>query len=260
MDEDNRKQGVMNRLKYNHNLMISRARYLALGLLRCSTTVAIESTQIFYRYNVFRFQGVDKYQKVITWLDKLHEPNQSYLENLEITVPRPSQTAQIVSTQRRPRQYYSKSTGFSKSFLPDRVGTKDNDTNLVDPSIEFIISHLANRNNDRKMTLCLDVGYTFIPGIDQWVEDKVLVNMDLPDLVETWRQKYDGNRNILNIIWKVSIKARETDDMRGWITGIGWEIVHERQDDCLSDSLGDPPTHFFLQSNGLQTTSSRSTS
>ncbi|CAL8574976.1 hypothetical protein XPA_000922 [Xanthoria parietina] len=46
---------------------VSSTQNLALGLLRCSTTVATESAQIFYSNNSFRFQRAHQ-SDVIAWL------------------------------------------------------------------------------------------------------------------------------------------------------------------------------------------------
>ncbi|KAL8668457.1 MAG: hypothetical protein Q9168_006912 [Polycauliona sp. 1 TL-2023] len=258
IDELNRKQGVTNRLICNHVEMVSAARDLAPGLLRCNTTVAAETAEIFYRRNTFRFQCNERFQRVVTWLNKLHGLNRSYLEYLEIDIPPPSQTAQTRSTQRRPRQTYSITHGFSP-FHHNHVCPKDDDVHLIDPSIETIISHLAKRRSDRTMTLCLDVGYMFVPGIDQWVgEDMVLVNMDLPDLVEAWRRKYcsEVNCTSLDVVWKVTITDKAKYAMRKWITGIGWEIFDERQDG-IGPGSSDQTQYFLRRSAPPKTTSRR---
>ncbi|KAI4231004.1 MAG: hypothetical protein LQ349_005897, partial [Xanthoria aureola] len=61
---------ILPSLERDRQTTLSSTQNLALGLLRCSTTVATESAQIFYSKNSFRFQRAHQ-SHVIAWLIKV---------------------------------------------------------------------------------------------------------------------------------------------------------------------------------------------
>ncbi|KAL8880126.1 MAG: hypothetical protein Q9192_008087 [Flavoplaca navasiana] len=216
--------------------MASSRRNLALGLLRCSTTVAAESAQLFYSRNTFRFEGDHEYYPVITWLDKLND-NREYLESLEITVRKPITAWQLPDGSRH-KMDYPNTRGLASHhpyFAPRSGPYEEGEVEIIDPAIETIISLLAKYGGDydqRKVTLYLDPGYYKIPGIVFFEQEGTsLFSLDLPNLVDIWRTKYFSGRNheALKILWKGEININDFPEKRHLIEGVGWKIfdVHE---------------------------------
>ncbi|KAI4185939.1 MAG: hypothetical protein LQ346_005783, partial [Caloplaca aetnensis] len=219
--------------------MASSTRDLALGLLRCSTTVAAESAPVFYRGNVFRFCGDHDYYPIITWLDKLGATRE-YLKKLEISVRRP-RTAWQMPDGKRHRILYSGGRGLSTHhplLPPPKDPTyMEGEVDIIDPAVETIISLLAKSNDgDRKLTLYLDTGYYNIPGIELYVgEATSLFSTDLPNLVETWRTSYfsdddaSGGGASLDVVWKAEVAREDFHDKRTLIEKVGWKIFDKQE-------------------------------
>ena len=216
--------------------MASGTRNLALGLLRCSTTVAVESAQVFYHNNTFRFEGQHGYYPIITWLDKLND-NREYLQYLEITVSHPFSAWQLPDGSRR-KMSRGPTRGISSHhpYLTSPTGSyEEGEVDIVDPAIETIISLLSkceNYEDQRSMTLFLDTGLNFIPGVELYEdEDTSRFSLDLPNLVDIWRTKYfsDTNQGALEIVWKGAVETQHFRKRRHQIERVGWKIfdVHE---------------------------------
>ncbi|KAL9608067.1 MAG: hypothetical protein Q9204_009265 [Flavoplaca sp. TL-2023a] len=240
--------------------MASSRKNLALGLLRCSTTVAAESAQFFYSRNTFRFQGDHEYYPVITWLDKLND-NREYLGSLEITVRRPITAWQLPDGSRH-KMNYPNTRGLASHhpyFAPPSGPYEEGEVDIIDPAIETIISLLAKHEGDydqRKMTLYLDTGYYNIPGIELYDhEDMSLFSLDLPNLVDIWRTRYFSGRNheALKIVWKAQVGIDDFRQKRHLIEGVGWKIVDVHKGEFMyNNRIGWPgedkvaPTMQFL--------------
>ncbi|KAL8916004.1 MAG: hypothetical protein Q9172_006514 [Xanthocarpia lactea] len=227
---------LTHKLDWNRDRMASGTRNLALGLLRCSTTVAVESAQVFYHNNTFRFEGQHEYYPVITWLDKLNE-NREYLQYLEITVPNPFKAWQLPDGSRR-KMCRGPTRGISSHhpYLASPTGSyEEGEVDIVDPAIETIISLLSkceNYEDQRSMTLFLDTGLDFIPGVELYEEeDTSRFSLDLPHLVDIWRTKYfsDTNQGALEIVWKCEVERQHFHENGHLIERVGWKIfdVHE---------------------------------
>ncbi|KAL8879058.1 MAG: hypothetical protein Q9198_003259 [Flavoplaca austrocitrina] len=223
---------------WHREKMASSRRNLALGLLRCSTIVAAESAQFFYSRNTFRFQGDHEYYPVITWLDKLND-NREYLGSLEITVRRPSKAPKFYAPPRKAYSTYSGFTPVSPHIVPFML--PDGDIDIIDPVIETIISRLVKPRRNQTMTLCFDAGSFYLPGVDLWMsENVVLLNMDFPNSVEMWRTKHclDDNQASLDVVWRVAVNKEDFHTpgcSREMIEGIGWKILDEQQAELIHD-------------------------
>ncbi|KAL8895359.1 MAG: hypothetical protein Q9207_008204 [Kuettlingeria erythrocarpa] len=249
------------RLQMHREEMTSSTRNLALGLLRCSTTVAAESARVFYRGNLFRFTGYHEYYPVITWLDKLGK-NRKYLENLAISVRRPDRAWQMPDGSRH-QLAYTMSRGLSLHHPhlapPEEPSYLEGEVDVVDPALETIISLLSKSSSDggRKMTLYLDTGYYIIPGIELIIEEYTsLFSMDLPNLVETWRTSYffddDPGASSLDVVWKAEVSREDFYDKRALIQNVGWKIFEKQEAERIYNCFGRPgedeviPTMRFL--------------
>lgn len=244
------------RLRWNREVMVSSTRGLALGLLRCSTTVAAESARVFYHGNAFRFCGDHEYYPVITWLDKIGG-NRQYLERLEISVRRPDKAWQMPDGTRHKELHYT-SRGLSlhhPHFTPSKEPYLEGEVDVIDPAVETIISLLAKSSSGRKMTLYMDTGFYNIPGIELFVEEGTsLFSMDLPNLVETWRTSYfsDASCGSLDIVWKAEVGRDDFHDKRTLIEQVGWKIFDEQEAEHIRNPFSRPgddrvsPTMRFL--------------
>lgn len=241
--------------------MASSTRHLALGLLRCSTTVAAESARVFYRGNLFRFTGYHEYYPVITWLDKLGE-NRKYLENLAISVRLPDRAWQMPDGSRH-KLTFSLSKGLSTHHpllaAPKDPSYLEGEVDVIDPAIETIISLLSKSSSGsgRKMTLYLDTGYYNIPGIELIIEeDTSCFSMDLPNLVETWRTSYfsedDPGAASLDVVWKAEVTSEDFHNKRTVIESVGWKIFDNQEAERIYNPCRRPgedeviPTMRFL--------------
>ncbi|KAL8857844.1 MAG: hypothetical protein Q9178_005600 [Gyalolechia marmorata] len=224
------------KLDWNRDRMASGTRHLALGLLRCSTTVAVESAQVFYHNNTFRFEGEHEYYPVITWLDKLNA-NREYLQYLEITVTRPFTAWQLPDGSRR-KMCYAPTRGLSSHhpyFASPTGSYEEGEVDIVDPAIETIISLLSkceNYEDQRSMTLYLVPSWNIIPGVElREEEDMSRFSLDLPNLVDIWRTKYfsDTNQGALDIVWKCEVDGQDFRENGHQIERVGWKIfdAHE---------------------------------
>ena len=245
---------------WHREKMASSRRNLALGLLRCSTTVAAESAQLFYSRNTFRFEGDHEYYPVITWLDTLND-NRKYLGSLEITVRRPITAWQLPDGSRH-KMHYPNTRGLASHhpyFAPPSGPYEEGEVDIIDPAIETIISLLAKREvsyDQQKMTLYLDTGYYNIPGIELYDhEDMSLFSLDLPNLVDIWRTRYFSGRNheALKIVWKAQVGINDFRQKRHMIEGVGWKIVDVHKGEFIyNNRIGWPgedevaPTMQFL--------------
>ncbi|KAL8947373.1 MAG: hypothetical protein Q9222_006339 [Ikaeria aurantiellina] len=226
------------RLHWNRERKASSIRNLALGLLRCSTTIAVESAQVFYHNNTFRFEGEHDYYPVITWLHKL-DKNREYLQSLEVTVRTPEIAWQLPDGSRR-KMSRSRTRGISSHhpYLAPLAGSyEEGEVDIVDPAIEtiiFLLSICEDYEDQRCMILFLDTGWDTIPGVELHAEeDNTRFSLDLPNLVDIWRTKYfsDTNQGALEIVWKAEVGREDFREKRHMIEGVGWKIfdVHEAE-------------------------------
>ncbi|KAL8992199.1 MAG: hypothetical protein Q9169_007287 [Polycauliona sp. 2 TL-2023] len=244
-------------LNWNRAKMKSSTQDLALGLLRCNTTIGVESAAIFYHHNVFRFEGDHKYYPVITWLNKLNK-NREYLTRLEITVVRPSTAWQMPDGSRH-KMSGTETRGLARHhplFAPPPSGQpyQEGEVDVIDPAFETIISLLAKHEDyvdRRKVTLVLDTGHNTIPGIllEDGHEDASLFSMDLPNLLDMWRRNYfqmpdeDENKQgaeacaSLDLIWKAEISPMFFDRSKHLLRGIGWEVFDQRESEWIYSKL-----------------------
>ncbi|KAL8918396.1 MAG: hypothetical protein Q9208_007366 [Pyrenodesmia sp. 3 TL-2023] len=252
------------RLRWNREAMVSSTRDLALGLLRCSTTVAAESARVFYEGNVFRFCGDHEYYPVITWLDKIAQ-NRKFLERLEISVRRPNKAWQMPDGTRHrelgePSDYtFIGSVLRHPHFAPQPY--LEGQVDVIDPAVETIISSLAKPGSGRKMTLYMDTGYYNIPGIELIVQEGTsLFSMDLPNLVETWRTSYfsDASFGSLDIVWKAEVGRDDFHNKRTLIEQVGWKIFNEQEAQRIynpfsrpGDDRVSPTMRFSMRRNQL---------
>ncbi|KAL8830859.1 MAG: hypothetical protein Q9170_005542 [Blastenia crenularia] len=231
-----RNHNAPNKLQFDRDAMSRSTRSLALGLLRCCTTVAAESAHVFYHNNMFRFYGDHEYYPVITWLDRISD-NRDSLENLEITVRRPHKAWQLPDGSRHEEvfQEYRGSSLHHPHFSRPMGLYQEGEVDIIDPAVETIISLLAKSRSRGNMTLYLDTNPhqgINIPGIELFVEeDTSQFSMDLPNLLEIWRTSYfSGNSGAsLDIVWKAEANPDLFHDKRSMIEDLGWKIFNEQK-------------------------------
>lgn len=143
---------ILPSLERDRQTTLSSTQNLALGLLRCSTTVATESAQIFYSKNSFRFQRAHQ-SHVIAWLIKV-DGNRKFLASVEIAL----QQRNIV--WRRSHGSRAKLLCFDEKDLashpaylaPPKRPYQEGEVDITDPTIETIVSLLAKRESHNTLT------------------------------------------------------------------------------------------------------------
>ncbi|KAL8952483.1 MAG: hypothetical protein Q9222_001624 [Ikaeria aurantiellina] len=221
------------RLQWDREAMAASTRGLAVGLLRCSTSVAVESAPFFYENNTFVFRGDHQYSPVIAWLDKIGE-NREHLRSLELTIRRPRKAWQMTDGSRYREDFTSsKGLAFHHPHFARLEGLyEEGEVDIVDPAIETIISMLARSVHGQAITLSLDTGCNNIPGIELFVEEGTsLFTMDLPNLIEKWRTSYfsESSYASLDIIWKAAVGQYYSIENRRMIEALGWDICEEQE-------------------------------
>lgn len=63
----------------------------ALNLIRCSRLMALETAEIFYRNNTFRFLGGWTWDCLVKWLEAIGPQNRASIRKLELTMVKPQQ-------------------------------------------------------------------------------------------------------------------------------------------------------------------------
>lgn len=224
--------------------MSSSIQNLAIALLKCHRTIAPEAASVFYGKNMFSFIGAHEYLPIITWLDQISEQYRGYLTSLEMTMWRPSKAWQLPGGTRLTEDALNGYSFRHPHLAAPSTPCPEGEVDIVNPAIETIIQLLARSNNDKKLTLYLNLAFDTIPGIELILEreDAHLFSMDLPNLIEKWRTDYSSGT--LEVLWRTEAYREPFLQNRKSIEDLGWEIVEEKQAERFRLASSPEPTAF----------------
>ncbi|KAL8665157.1 MAG: hypothetical protein Q9168_007760 [Polycauliona sp. 1 TL-2023] len=194
-----------------------------MGLLRCCKATAIDAAETFYHNNTFCFGGNHEYYPVITWLDRIGERNRDHLTNLEIEVSPPQKALQLPDGTRigKSNSRYQRLGPRHPHFASLQLPCSEREVDIINPAIETIISFFARCGLDAELKLVLDLGFERAPGVDPELFRPY--SMDLPNLIEKWRDDYTHGR--MTILWRGETEGFWLAHNRALIEQLGWEIL-----------------------------------
>jgi hypothetical protein len=221
----------------NKRRIKNSVRHLATNLLFCGNkAVHYEAASIFYRRNVFKFEGEHDHQHILSWLTVIGAYNRSFLSKLEVVEPTCQYVWQLEDGSRstpeglrsviRPQlPIYPR---FPQLLLPSSIaaGYVCN----INPALEAIF---AIFKNCPKITLLFQVD-EYIPGIalDPPINfpDYISLDrftMDRPNLIEIFREKNTQPHGNIQIQWLIKdVQKAQFDSKRREIAGY-WDIIEE---------------------------------
>ena len=209
---------------------------LSLGLLRCNRIVAHEAVVIFYRWNTFHFASDDNWNPLYVFLQMIGEDNSGQLRNLHIEMLQPRRIWQHIDGTcttlgnwlfRKVLPYHQHPHKVSGKLVEGKVDD-------VDPAIEACFRILGK--DGPALTLALILAPEYVPGVQLWTDqqdsDLGRWSMEIPDLVERFRQEYTaerGTKSRIEMLWKGNCARAQFTEKKEAIQNIGWEILDAKE-------------------------------
>lgn len=249
---------------------------IALGLLRCQSTVSSEAAVTFYQLNTFHFDGNEVWNPLYTFLKRIGDSNRGFLRNLSANAESLNQVYQdrygaristhpgwlsafdiVHSFAHRPppRIKYTRPVPSRDDTRPIRYDESVQPIphneylyrplQYLDPAIQACFRLLDSDGSP--LTLKLILKDSGVPGVNV-VLGLPIPSMALPNFIESLRQEFAGRVMVLwNCVGHRDVVIQQTDSIREK----GWEIVEtkERQthSNCFPTLPPTPIIHLTLR-------------
>ena len=224
---------------------------LALGLLLCNQQLSRDAAAIFYRWNTFRFMGDHNWSPLYTFLVMIGPENRRNLRSLEMQMSKPKQVLQHPDGTRTSLDYwpFCEVVPFNTQLRSYSTPSVEGLVDHLDPAIEACFRILGK--NRPALTLMLRLDRHHLPGMhlltDHHFPDLYYFNLDLPVMIEKFRQDFTANSNgtsQVEVLWKGECKRDQFADLAGPIQDRGWLIVEKEESYFNQDSTDDH--EFFM--------------
>ncbi|THV53288.1 hypothetical protein BGAL_0055g00470 [Botrytis galanthina] len=206
---------------------------LNIKLLFCSKVVSREAAIVFYKKNIFAFEGDHNWDPVVHWLKTIGTDNRNSLAILEVCGKRPDQVWQNHCGERihHPLKFsneeiYLRHPYFATPIDGFKYGCVDN----INPILEEVFILFGQRVSNKQVTIIMRTG-RFYPGggtdpvdPDELFPEDGWYSMELPNLIEKFLELHSTHsmKRSVEVIWKGLTYKRvlETEFMEN----LGWNI------------------------------------
>ncbi|KAH6666128.1 hypothetical protein B0J14DRAFT_605343 [Halenospora varia] len=213
------------------------------SLLRCNSKVSCESAQIYYGKNTFRFCDLYDWEDVSIWLQDIGCTNRGYLTKMEFLLPCTNFVRQNSEGIRGESvrvdgkwSFTSENTRQRHPLLNQELGTiSDSSVEDIDPEVETIFQFLGKSTDPSKVTIKILLAPWTVPGFRFLEEDydssfgldESWFTMDLPNLMEVFRVKYNEGVRVVDILWTGIERSWVFEKHSDEIEAAGWEIAKD---------------------------------